>query len=304
VRRAALVLALLAAAPAAPQDPGPRVEVNGGRVTVEADGAPVGAVLRALGEAAGFEVRPMDPPGTFSGRFEALPLDDALQRLLPARSFALRYDEAGRPVLLVVLPAGSAGAPPAPAPPPAPAVSGHSLAQDELWAERRLSSPDLGTRVVAVRRLARLPAARAAVLARRLLPAEQDPVVRAEIAAALGRAEGEGALDLLTALLDDPDAAVRVAAAEALGETDGDAADALGRVLLDGTEPELRQAALTALASRREPAARDYLRRVATRDDPLAGAAQQALAGLPRATPEARVPCLHAAGPRSGCLEQ
>ncbi|MBA3326026.1 MAG: HEAT repeat domain-containing protein [Rhodobacteraceae bacterium] len=286
------------------------VAFEGQLLTVTADDAPLGAVLRAVGEAAALEVPVIDSSETFTGAFSDLPLLDALDWLLVRRPYMLSYDEAGDPERIVLLWGDASAATPA-----APATTGAaaeqaSPAQEETWIARRLTSPDRGARIVAVRRLQRLPPDRAAALGLRVLQAEPDPVVRGQLAAALGRVEGDEGVNVLTELLDDEDPSVRIAGARALGGVARDAAaHGLGRTLLHSADPALRQAALESLASHPQESARDYLRRVAARSgDPLADAARWALSGEfspPAAeTVDPASPCLHAAALRKGCLEK
>lgn len=313
---AAIVLAALLArtAPATaeaqdPPPPPPRAYFEDRLLTVAAEDAPLGAVLGAVGEAAAIDVPVIDTGETFTGALYALPLLDALDRLLGRRSYRLSYDPAGEPerLELIVWSAADAAAPEAPAP-TRTAAERASPAQEEAWIAQRLTSPKRGDRIVAVRRLQRLPPDRAAALGMRFLQAEPDPVVRGQLAAALGRVEGEGGVDVLTRLLDDEDASVRIAGARALGRVAQDAAArGLGRTLLQGADPALRQAALDSLASHPQAAARDFLRTVAARNgDPLADAARQALSGeRPVAESlDAPPPCLHAADPTDGCLKK
>ena len=315
----AVLLAGLIAGTAAPVEAAQaadlRVEFRHGLLTVAARDAPVGAVLEAVGNAAGFEIRPVvETSATFTGDFASLPLADGLGRLLRTWSFALHYDDAGNPDLLVLLPPGRYGAeaPRAAAAPAAPAEAAQaSPAQEERWIERRLASPDLGTRIVAVRRLDRLPAERATSLGLRILGAEPEPIVRAELAEALGRVEGDRVVAALEQLLDDRNASVQSAAVQALGNVGSDAAvDGLGKALLHGHEPALRQAALEALASHPGDTARDYLRRAAAvKGDPVAEAARRSLDGEAELGAvedlDGAVPCLHAAGRPAGyCRER
>jgi hypothetical protein len=287
-----------------------RVEFDGRLLTVAANDAPLDAVLRAVGEATALEVPRIDSSETFTGAFAGLPLDRALEWLLGDRSYLLGYDEAGEPERLVVWSDQPGAAAPEVRAVPEPAVERALPLQDETWIARRLTSPDRGTRIVAVRRLQRLPPERAAALGLKVLQAERDPVVRGQLAAALGRVEGDQVVNVLTTLLDDQDPSVRIAAARALGGlTDQAAPQALGRILVSGTDPALRQAALEALAARPDEAARDYLRRVAARSgDPMADAARQVLSGelAPPAaeTVDPAVPCVHPAGLQKGCLKK
>ncbi len=136
-------------------------------------------------------------------------------------------------------------------------------------------------------------------------------MVRAQLAAALGRLEGDGTSLVLTGLLGDPDPSVRIAGARALGRIAGEAAaQALGRTLLHGAEPALRQAALESLASRPQDSAQDYLRFVAARSgDPLADAARHALSAGPAPSAvkimDPSSPCLPTAGrPEKACFQR
>jgi hypothetical protein len=285
-----------------------RVEFDGRLLTVAANDAPLDAVLRAVGEATALEVPRIESSETFTGAFSGLPLDRALEWLLGGRSYLLGYDEAGEPERLVVWSDQPGAAAPELRAVREPAVERPSPLQEETWIAQRLTSPDRGTRIVAVRRLQRLPPERAAALGLKVLHAEPDPVVRGQLAAALGRVEGDQVVNVLTELLDDENPSVRIAAARALGGVvDQAAAQALGRTLVEASDPALRQAALEALASRPDEVARDYLHRVAVRGgDPMADAARRALSGelAPATEPTDTAPCLHPAGLPEGCLKK
>lgn len=231
----------------------PQVAYDGGRLSLEASAEPLDVVLGAVGAAAGLEVPVLgEAGGTYSGQLRAVPLADALRRILGARSFMLQYRPDGSPERLVVLGAASApAAKPSPeveAPPVAAYVDIPSPDEEERFVVERLTARDLGARVVGVRRLGRLPPERVAAIATPLVGSEREPVVRAELATTLGQAGGPASVPLLERLLGDPD-------------------------------PIVRRAALDALATRDEPAAGEQLRRVAARaSDPLAPAAARLLA--------------------------
>ncbi len=284
----AIAAALVGPLPARGQEPdvpppGLRVESDGRLLTVTADDAPLDAILRAVGEATDLEVPVFGPTDTYSGAFDGVALPEALDRLLGERSYILHYDEFGEAKRLVVLAGNRGGAPAAIPAAHDSAADQTSPAQEESWIAQRLTSPDRGARIVAVRRLSRLPPDRAAALGLRVAYAERDAVVRGQLAATLGRVEGDAGVDVLTKLLGDNDPAVRIAAANALGGVAGAAAaDALGRTLVHGTDAALRQAALDALTSHAHETGREHVRRVAARSgDPLADAARRALSGEP-----------------------
>jgi hypothetical protein len=276
----------------------PRVEFRDGRLTIAAEDEPVDAVLQAVGEAAGLEVPSLaSDDETFSGRLTAVPLADVLRRLLGRRSFVLLYDADGAAERLVLL--GSPEAPPrtaavvetedeaAIAEEDQAFVEALTPAEEESFIAERLTAREIGVRVVAVRRLDRLPPERAAVLARQVVASEPEPVVRAEIAEALARLDGEDTVDILEQLLQDPERSVAIAAVRALGAQGGpDAIALLGTILVGGSDQALRQAALEELAASPWAEIEDPLRSVADRpDDPMAESARQVLAGAPVPVP-------------------
>jgi hypothetical protein len=103
---AILLPALVAGRPAAaaPEPPGPRVEYRDDRLTAHIVEAPLHEVLAAIGKATGSEVRgqPLDDRPV-SVALDAVPLDDALHRLLGSQNFTLSYARDGRPKTIVLL---------------------------------------------------------------------------------------------------------------------------------------------------------------------------------------------------------
>ncbi|HJQ84894.1 MAG TPA: hypothetical protein VKA21_12505 [Candidatus Binatia bacterium] len=108
----ALVLAARAPAGAAPLE---RLEYRDDRLTLRAKGTPIGDVLDALRRESGAELRGEPPTGDVSATLDAVPLRDALERLLGEQSFTLTYGENGR-LKAIQLKGG-----PLPALPPEPA---------------------------------------------------------------------------------------------------------------------------------------------------------------------------------------
>jgi hypothetical protein len=290
---ATMVLLVLSGAASAAPD----VEVREGRVTIAAEDEPIDAVLQAVGAAAGLAVPSLAGAGeTFSGRQTAVPLADFLRRLLGRRSYILLYDEAGRAERLVLLgvPDPAPDAPAVAVTETAPTeaeemafVEPLTPAEEERFVAERLTAREIGVRVVAIRRLDRLPAERAAVLARQVATSEPEPVIRAELADALARIDGKGTVAILQQLLRDPERSVAVAAVRALGAQGGpDAIALLGETLVQGTDQTLRQAALEELAAAPWADVDAPLRSVAERpDDPLAESAREVLTGMPAPDP-------------------
>jgi hypothetical protein len=103
---AILLPALVAGRPAtaAPEPPGPRVEYRDDRLTAHIEEAPLHEVLAAMGKATGAEVRgrPLDDRPV-SVALDAVPLDDALHRLLGSQNFTLSYARDGRPKTVMLL---------------------------------------------------------------------------------------------------------------------------------------------------------------------------------------------------------
>ncbi len=93
--RPALVIALLAAGSvgAAPLE---RLEYRDDRLTLRAHDTPVAEIVDVLKQKSGAEVRGTLPNGSASAEIDAMPLGEALARVLGERSFTLTYGEDGR----------------------------------------------------------------------------------------------------------------------------------------------------------------------------------------------------------------
>jgi len=113
---AVVVLALAGAlgAPAADETPARVVEYGNDTLTVRLVKAPVGEVLDAIARQSGAEIRgEVREPREVSADFEAVPLPEALHRLLGRQNFALVYGDGGRLRVVKLL-----GGPLAPGAPP------------------------------------------------------------------------------------------------------------------------------------------------------------------------------------------
>ena len=102
-RQAASLLLILmggaatAVQPATEPSPSPVVVVRDGKVTGSLQQAPLDAVVDSIADQTGAEVRGAVQPGReVTLRLDAVPLEDALERLLGAHSFTLTYDSDGR----------------------------------------------------------------------------------------------------------------------------------------------------------------------------------------------------------------
>jgi len=118
---AVVVLALAGAlgAPAADETPARVVEYGNDTLTVRLVKAPVGEVLDAIARQSGAEIRgEVREPREVSADFEAVPLPEALHRLLGQQNFALVYGDGGRLRVVKLL-----GGPQPPGAPPAPAAA-------------------------------------------------------------------------------------------------------------------------------------------------------------------------------------
>jgi hypothetical protein len=79
-----------ASPPKDPPAPGVEVEVARGRLTLHTDGAPLAAVLRAIGEAGAFEVVLRGGFATpIRASFVDRPLDDAIRQLVAGHSVVI-----------------------------------------------------------------------------------------------------------------------------------------------------------------------------------------------------------------------
>lgn len=75
----------------------PLLDYADGRLTARLDGVPIADVLEALAEATGATIRgEVLEPRVVTKRFDDLPIERAVDRLLGRQNFTLRYDAGGR----------------------------------------------------------------------------------------------------------------------------------------------------------------------------------------------------------------
>ena len=220
-----------------------QVTAERGLLTVDALGAPLNEVLRAIGQQAGLRVSvdgDLNDPVTQS--FRQLPLGEGIRRLTRGHSLSLVYASdrgLGAPALTAVH------------------VYTGSWSQSGLRAARLRSLRALTDR--------RDPPAIGALI--RMLGGDRDPVVRSQTAVALGRLGGPRAAAALNTALRDQAPSVRCQAVVALLRVQGEAAArALGGVLQGDPDPRIRRTAARALGSLRAAEARRALE--AARSDP------------------------------------
>jgi hypothetical protein len=97
--------------PAADEPAPPKIEYRDDRLTLRVENTPVGDVLEEIRRQSGAELRGQVPDAKVSVQFDAVPLKDALPRLL-GENFTLTYAEDGR--LKAIELKGGPGAPTAP----------------------------------------------------------------------------------------------------------------------------------------------------------------------------------------------
>lgn len=250
--------------------PAVAIRVRRDRVSATITGAPLSEVLDAIARGTGLRVvraGPLEEP--VSDAFEALPVAQAVGRLLRGRSTLLVY--AGGSLREVhVLAAAPAGDEPGTTHPTGTAPS-MPPAIDALAA---MSDPDAvaplgavllghdvaGTRAIAADALGRTWSARAVAPLGQALGADSDPAVRAAAARALGETWSRRAVaPLARALLEDPSGAVRREAAGALAEIGGAGASRTLLLALGDGDPGVRQGVVSALAEVGDARAEDGL---------------------------------------------
>jgi HEAT repeats len=321
---AGLFLGLIAAAAAAeerrdpaardPSAAGVEAVVTSGRLTLQAEGAPLAEVLRAIGAAGAFEVVLRGAFATpVSEAFADRPLEDAIRDLAEGHSMVVRHGdpdpESGATELAEIrvmenpdLAASEDATVKEPAQDGADADleddADHPLTAREAFrlAHRgvppptrediliELGDPDQAKRVAAVPKVGSLrPGAATDVLAG-VFAAEDDPLVRSRAVAALTRLGGPGARMLLRErALGDDDPELRIQALNALATSSGErSVNVLGQSLAQDLDPEVRKAAISALQRVGGEWARRPLERAVRDPDPrIRTAAEQALEARP-----------------------
>jgi hypothetical protein len=229
-------------ASAACGDPGLRVSVTDGLVSLEAREARVGAVMAAIATHASLVIASGDGlEHTLTDSFAEVPLGTALARVLGRRSFLLQTqapDAAGRRGWLWIL---------GPCVPPTAAFNAAATTQRDASATLRASTVDYES----------MSGTEALMSLANTLAAGDAPARRTAIHE-LGDHPTAAALPLLHQGLGDPDRAVRVAAVNELAALGSPAAAALVAAL-DDRDLGVRLRALDALAEIATPTARASL---------------------------------------------
>jgi len=238
-----------------------RIEMKAGSLTLETRDAPLYDIMRRIGELAGFKtilVADFVKPPLVSVSFDNIPVQEVVERLLGNTNRIIFYTPAGigaqHHVISQVWLLGSSAAAD-----DDEAGDGESigLAEDLHHDEGKIRSE-------AVLRLSNQKDAKEHVLVRltRVLLEDQEALVRARAAIALGAMRDEGAVLVLESALLDEHFSVRSQAINALGQIGGERATmALGNILLNGSADKTeRIMAAQALWKHDSEAARRYLR--------------------------------------------
>jgi hypothetical protein len=249
-----------------------RLRIGDDGLTLFANAAPRGPLLKRLARELGFELIASDlGDEPITARLESGRLGDALPRLLPDRAYTVgyRYDpiaarhtigrlEVARAGALTVSPAAplspsspkAAPLEPAPSPPPAAAPRAELGAEtrtvtDAESARARLDDADFEERIAALTLMA--PEGKALVLIIDRLANDPEPRVRAAAAGQLEFADNLASVDALVGALDDPDRRVVLSAIDALQLTEDATVIEELRPLLDHEDEEIREAADAAI---------------------------------------------------------
>lgn len=256
----ALAMAIVLGAGAARAADDIDLVVDGNRVTLDVGTVPLADVLRAIGDAGGFDVKIEGDLGEVqSQRLRNLPMPRAIKRLSGDHGLIMQYGPDGRALRAVrvhaassigaspeereaarkraaerrqaVLARAAASTPAAPAPPDRRGGPLADLSQSERFARLRelsrqgdaASLPELGD----------------------VLRDDPDPALRRAAAAAIANIGGPEAADALEDALDDEERTVRIQALRALRSADQESAnDAFADVLASDPDPAVRRAAV------------------------------------------------------------
>jgi hypothetical protein len=285
--------------------------IEGGLLTLQADGAPLADVLRAIGAAGEFEVVLR---GAFampvSAAFADRPLEDAIRELLAGHSLVIRRDDpdpgtgAAKLTNIRVMenPDLAASEEAIPSEPSQQGLeAGVEDDADEELLDREafrlaklgvppptregilleLDDPDPAARVAAVPKVGSLAPGAAISVLSGVFAEEDDPLVRSRAVAALTRLEAPGARALLRErALGDADVELRMQALNALASSAGERSiNLLAQALRQDPEPAIRVTAVRALGRVGGDWARRSLERAARDPDPvISTAAEEALA--------------------------
>jgi hypothetical protein len=242
---------------------GLRIHLDAGLLTLEAQGVPLGEVIGAVGELAGFEtILVGDLDSSVTASFTGLPVWGALEQLLGNTNRIVVYNEAERSadrvvVRLWLLASSDAVGDPI------------ILTPEQDIFDDNLQHTNAKTRSLAVLRLGNAGASDEVLEAlAQALRGDEDPLVRTRAANALAKLGDERAVPVLESALLDEHSTVRTAVIHALGQIGGESATiALGELLLHSTNSRERVVATWGLASQDSPVAREYLDAVANDPD-------------------------------------
>ena len=241
------------------------VEVRNGLVSLDVRNAPLADVIREIGEVAGFETVVQGSLDTQITRsLTEMPVYDAVRRLARETIFVIIHapDASGAEAASINeirLYRSTLGQPPLPR-----VITVPEGVDPELLAG--LSADDARERVRAVQKLGRTGEESALAVFERVIRQDDDPMVRGQAAAALGKFGSERAIPALQAALDDLEQSVRVQAVRGLGHIGGESsARILGELLLNDADGRVRRTAAWSLGQVDDELARSYLK-AASRD--------------------------------------
>ncbi len=262
-----------AGAPPPGQGPGSvGMEIHDGLMTLKAHDAPLGQIIRAIGQRLGVKVTIAGDLDTRITRsFTAAPVDEVVRRLTRDAITAIFYHppdegtDGSRKIAEIRVYAVQQNRRRPAAREPGTRETGKGL-DSALLAE--LESDDRGKRIRAVQKLGYSGESAAIGVLERVLKEEGDPALRGQAASALGRIGNERAIPALERALDDDHQAVRVQAVRALARIGGErSAEILGDVLLNSTDRRSRLTAAWSLGRLDSPKARSYLEAAANVSD-------------------------------------
>ena len=260
------------------------VNIQRGLLTVDLRDAPLAEVLRAIGERAGLKVAiDGEASSLVTESFAGVPLEEGIKRLVGDASLVFKYaaspgDASAVALSEVWIYVRSPGD---------QEVTGADVneqpdvATSENWVNQALLRPEPVARLDAVRELARQPEEATVGVLGQILSGDEDPIVRREAAAALGRVGGAEAAAALTPALSDKEPAVRMQAVRAIGRIGDDGgAQALGAVLSGDPDPLVRRLAVRALSAQGIAVSRAALE--AATSDPNESVRREAASALAR----------------------
>jgi hypothetical protein len=230
------------------------IRFTSGYLTIQVEDAPLDELLDEIARQSGLVVkRYVALDQRVSDRFEQLPLDRALRRILRNRSFVLEYT-AEQPTTLWIVPEGGEAA----------TVQRTTMKPLGNHMPRRDSAAGDNTEVQGTSDGERSPDREEAALAlgesladdavTRLSLAliDDDPDVRSAAVSSLTEIGSGEAVQALAAALGDPDPRIREEAVDSLAEIGGENAITLLQLALADEEPTVREAAREALEQVRE----------------------------------------------------